>query len=130
MTSPLRQQFLGFSQFRSKTLEIEIPAPPTDDGLERTQKLTVKIKQPTVEERGVIFADTKVTRNGEFSGAASFRTGALAIITCVRDPATDEPVFGMEDLDVLMKSPAGGWVDTLAGAVMELLADGAAVAKK
>lgn len=117
--SDLRAQLLKSNKFRTRNVEVELP-----DGT----KITVRVKQPSVEERNAIFAGTRV-KNGEVDAGASAKVGALAIIHCVRDPDTDEPLFAPADLDSLLQTPANGWVDFLASKVLEVLAEAQETAK-
>ncbi len=123
-SSDIRSKLLAHNPFRSKEFDIEVPGP---DGASATVR--VKIKQPSVAERNAIFAEARLNKNGEVTGAAA-KTGVLAIIHCVRDPDTDEQVFSSNDIDALSNTPAGGWVDTLSAKVMEVLSDDSANAKK
>lgn len=123
-SSDIRSKLLKYNPFRSKEVEVEIL---NDDG--STETLKVKVKQPSVEERHLVFSDTKV-KNGEISIASEARTRALLVIHLCRHVDTDEPIFTGEDLDVLMHMPSGGWVDTLAMKCMELLVDAQDLAKK
>lgn len=123
--SELRSQFLRYNPFRSRVVEVTIPSPEGEPAV----VLKVKIKQPSVQERQAIFADAKVSRNGEIT-TNNARTGALAIIQCARDPDTDAPIFEGSDLDSILASPAGGWVDFLSAKVMEVLVEANDLAKK
>ncbi len=126
----IRASLLKHNPFKSRIVEISVPGEPLKDGSPGTPEvLKVKVKQPSVEERQAIFAEAKVGRDGAVS-ASSSKTAALAIIYCARDPDTDEPVFTAADIDTIMQSPAGGWVDLLSQKVMELLSEAAESAKK
>ena len=120
--SDLRAQLLKSNQFRSRIVEVTLP--------DVAEPLKVKVKQPSVEERNAIFAGAKVSKGGDVDAGSSVKTGALAIIYCARDPDTDEPVFTVSDLDTLLSTPAGGWVDFLAAKVMEVLVEAQEIAKK
>lgn len=119
--SDIRAQLLKSNKFRSRIVEVQ---------LSETEVLKVKVKQPSVEERNAIFSGAKVNKSGEVTAGDSGRTGALAIIHCARDPDTDEPIFSIADLDTLLSTPAGGWVDFLAARVMEVLVEAQDIAKK
>ena len=120
----LRAQFLKANPFRSRIVEVQVPQ---HEGEPLT--LSVRVKQPTVQERNEIFAETKV-KNGEISAGGGATTGAKAIIYCCRNPENDEPIFGLADLDALQHTPAGGWVDILASEVMKVLIEAQDNAKK
>lgn len=122
--SDLRTRLLSNKKFRSRLVDVEIPH---DDGT--VEKLTVKVKQPSVDERNAIFGEAKISRDGGTIGGTN-RVGALAIIHCVRHPDTDEPIFSVADVDALVNMPANGWVDTLAAKVMEVLTEAQELAKK
>lgn len=124
-TSPLRAKFLRYNPFRSRIVEVQIPVQEGEEPI----TLSVKIQQPSVAERQSIFADAKVSKNGEVT-TNNARTGALAILQCVRDPDTNAPVFEAADLDSILASPAGGWVDFLSAKVMEVLVEANDLAKK
>ncbi len=124
--SDLRAQFLKVNPFRSRLVTVTVPQNEGEEPL----KLTVKVKQPSVAERNAIFSDTRVSKSGEVNTSDGARTGARAIVICCRHPDTDEPVFTLEDLDVLMNTPAGGWVDSLAAEVMKVLSEAQENAKK
>ena len=126
----LREDFLSFNPFRTRTLTVMVPRPDLEGVPQPAKELTVKVKQPTVEQRSAIFSGAEVRRDGSIANATNFRSGALAIIYCVLDPTTDKPIFEIADLDGLLAVAAGGWVDTLAGAVMEVLTEGQAGSKK
>ena len=121
----LRASFLKSNPFRSRVVEVLVPQADAEP-----LTLKVKVKQPSVAERNQIFAEAKVSKNGDVNAGASAKTGALAIIYCARDPDTDEPVFTIADLDTLLGTPAGSWVDFLAGKVMEVLVEAQDLAKK
>ena len=123
--SNLRAQLLKSNVFRSKVVEVSVPQAEGEP-----VTLAVRVKQPSVEERSIIFAEAKVSKSGEVNAGGTARMGALAIVFCARDPETDEPIFTTEDIDTLLHTPANSWVDKLAAEVMSLLADAAEIAKK
>ncbi len=124
-------EFLAFNPLRSRLVEVSLPQPLLEDGTAAPDKvLTVKVRQPTVDQRGQIFSEIKISKAGEVAEGMSFRRGALAIIHCVVEPGTDKPIFDISDLDVLMHNPSGSWADKLANAVFEIMTESSDAAKK
>jgi hypothetical protein len=129
--SDLRNNFLKYKSFTSHIVEVDVPVPPAEDGtVLPPEKLSVRVKQPSVAERTAIFSEAKVSKAGDVNVSSSARTNLLAIVHCVRDPATDLPVFTVADVDSMMGFPSGSWVDVLAGKVMEVIAEAHEAAKK
>lgn len=113
-SSELRAQFLRANPFRSVEVEVDFGNGP--------QK--VVLRQPSVEERSRIHQATQ----NKSVGLAEAQ--ALCVVLCARNPEGGGRLFEESDVATLMAMPAGSWVDLLSAHVMQLLAEGAEVAKK
>mgnify|MGYP003457857896 CR=1 FL=1 len=112
----LRSKLLSANKFAEKLVDVFIPG--RDGAAGETVK--VLVRQPSLEQRNIIAAGG--------SGAAS-RAQVLAVISCVLDPGSKQPIFKDEDADALMAMPAGSFPDVLAAAVMEALQEGQEMGK-
>lgn len=80
----------------------------------------VFIRKPSIKERNEI-QQMSVKGEGDsirFDGVA-FRIHA--IISCVVDPASKQPIFERSDFEELQKYPTGSWVDKLSEKLEEIL---------
>lgn len=98
----------------------------------REEKVTIKmgdeavdfvVRQPTVEERGLIFASAGAI-DGEKNAKidpSKLQINAVICLTCVPGPdgkASAEKAFEEADRDSLAAQPTGGWFDDLAKAAV------------
>ena len=113
-----RQALLKFNPFREKLLTLQVPA---DDGATGTQE--VLVRQPTVAARDRILAEMQAARGEvkQVDGAGLARAQALAVVLCCLEPATRAPIFTEADIESLMESPSGSFVDVLANEAMSLM---------
>ena len=119
MDSPLnlRSKLLSANKFAEKLVDVFIPG--RDGAAGETVK--VLVRQPNMAQRNAIGASGG-------SGAAS-RAQVVAVISCVLDPSSKQPIFKDEDADALMAMPAGSFPDVLAVAVMETIQEGQEMGK-
>jgi hypothetical protein len=123
--NPLRDRALRFTTFRKKSITLSVP---TAEG--GTEELTFLLKQPTVAQRNRILAEVRSnSRGGDVDAAGIGKSQALAVILCALDPTTEQPVFEEADLESLLAMPAGGFLDELSAAAMQLMTDGEQAAK-
>jgi hypothetical protein len=86
----------------------------------------IEIREPTVKDRAAIFRAAKIPGTGEFDNA---RVQVEAVMACAFVPGTQEKVFEVADLDMLLAQPVGGWFDDLQVAAMTFINGSAAAAK-
>ena len=79
----------------------------------------VEVRQPSVKARGEIFKRAGAGANGSKVDLAELQV--TAVIECTFEPGTPQRVFTDADRAALFDAPAGGFVDQLAEAALELL---------
>lgn len=112
----VRASLLKFRSFREKLVTVEIPQ---EDGT--VAKQDILVRQPTVEARNRILSSMKDADTKRLDGHGLAESQALAVILCCLEPSTRAPIFGEADVADLMQSPAGSFVDVLAGEAMGLM---------
>lgn len=105
--------------FRQKEIRLNIEG----------QSVPVTLRQMTVGQRAEVQAALKVGRDGSISGGLA-RGFALAVVHCCLHAETGQPLFEVADVDSLINTPAGGWVESLGAEIMSLIGEAAEDAKK
>jgi len=120
----IRSKTVGAEKkFREEKLSIVLDGEPVD----------VVVRQPSVEERGMIFASAGSFEKDSKPDLTKLQVNAVMCLTCVPGPdgkSTAEKVFEEADRDSLSKQPTGGWFDDLANAALAQLNFDLADAKK
>lgn len=113
-----RQALLKFQPFREKKIDVQVPGP---DGGTVVQE--VLVRQPTVAARDRILAEMQLARGEgkQVDGAGLARAQALAVVLCCLEPTTRAAIFTEADIEGLMESPSGSFVDVLANEAMSLM---------
>lgn len=76
----------------------------------------LEVRQPTVRKRSAI------VNSGQSEGRTDMgQILASAIIECVYDPVSGEPVYDEADRESLLEQPTGSFVDTLGNEVLRLM---------
>lgn len=93
------RDFILTSKDRFRRELVEIPGP-------NGQSFKVLIKEPSIRQRGEIFkAATKIKRNQE-PEVDHAELQVWAVICCVCDPETEQPLFEPAHKDTLLSLPA------------------------
>jgi hypothetical protein len=111
----IRSALLGSAHGSRKSVSVEIG------------DMTLTVRQPTVRQRSRLLKaagmfDTSAATSGKkSSGSDMGLMQVLCVIECTYVPDTDEKVFAQTDLDTLLNTPAGGYVDRLSKVAMDLM---------
>jgi hypothetical protein len=113
-----REKLLKFNPFREKRIDVQLPGPDGENAVQG-----VLVRQPTVATRDRILAEMQTARGDGKSvdGAGLARAQALAVVLCCLDPESRAPIFTEADIESLMESPSGSFVDVLANEAMSLM---------
>lgn len=108
----LRKVTVGVApRFRSKIIDYE--------------GLKFELRQPSVRLKSRLMQKARVPmveNKNELAEKIDFAAlQAWTLIYCTYVPGTDEHVFNEADFDVIVDSPAGGYVDALGEAAMEMI---------
>lgn len=86
----------------------------------------IEVRQLSIGERNRISAEA---RKNEDSTDPKRQFGIRALLCMCYEPGTDTRIYDETDLDVMLATPAGGWVDTLLDKCIRLLNVGDDAAK-
>lgn len=112
----LRQALLQSTPFVEEKVTVTVP-----DGKGGVSEQVILVRQPTVGGRDRIVAEMQDGGDKRVNGAGLARAQALSVVLCCLDPQTRAPIFTEADVETLIESPAGSFVDVLANTAMSLM---------